>query len=332
MDLVRSLSKDKPSKLSGTLADLSEVRYLRHHQVDNQKWDHCVAASFNGLAYAFSWYLDAVSPEWDALVEGDYESVMPLPVEFSYGLHFSRQPLFCQQLGIFSTEVLNAERVRHFLEAIPKRFRIVKLHLNNHVIVPGGWPEHDWGLTYKLDLIRPYGRLSAAYSSNLRRNLARAEREKVSVVRAIQVKDLIELKRLHPKVALKEADYATLSRLVATAVNAKLGFIYGAFDAHNTLCAAVFFLVTHRHAIYLTSVSTPHGKEIGAMAKLIDQFIRDNAQTSLTLDFEGSKIEGVARFFASFGASPYRFPILDINRLPWHVKLLLKLRSAWTRA
>jgi hypothetical protein len=47
------------------------------------------------------WHLDRTAVVWDALVWGDYEFVMPLPVRKKWGIQYVYQPLFCQQLGIF---------------------------------------------------------------------------------------------------------------------------------------------------------------------------------------------------------------------------------------
>ena len=52
--------------------------FLKHDKIDKVKWDNCISRSVNGHIYARSWYLNIVSPDWDALIEGDYEAVMPL--------------------------------------------------------------------------------------------------------------------------------------------------------------------------------------------------------------------------------------------------------------
>ena len=50
------------------------IQYLLNHQIDKTKWDATIAEC--GNIYAFSWYLDIVHPQWEALVEDDYQSVM----------------------------------------------------------------------------------------------------------------------------------------------------------------------------------------------------------------------------------------------------------------
>jgi len=58
-----------------------------------------------------------------------------------------------------------------------------------------------------------------------------------------------------------------------------------------------------------------------AMFYLIDRYIHLNAGIQLTLDFEGSDIETVARFYQGFGAAPSTYSSLRINRLPWPLSM-----------
>ena len=55
-----------------------KIQYLTHYQIDKAKWDDCIGKADNGLIYAYSFYLDQMSKNWDALVLNDYAAVMPL--------------------------------------------------------------------------------------------------------------------------------------------------------------------------------------------------------------------------------------------------------------
>ena len=59
-----------------------KVIHLRNSEIDRTNWDNCIAQSANQLTYAHSWYLDVVSPQWEALVDENYDYVMPLPVKW----------------------------------------------------------------------------------------------------------------------------------------------------------------------------------------------------------------------------------------------------------
>ncbi|MDZ4667693.1 MAG: hypothetical protein SGJ00_07395 [bacterium] len=54
------------------------IRYLSHSAIDKVKWDHCIGTAENHLIYGLSWFLDIMCTEWEALVKGNYEEVMPL--------------------------------------------------------------------------------------------------------------------------------------------------------------------------------------------------------------------------------------------------------------
>ena len=62
------------------------IKHLTHNMIDKRRWDDCIAKSFNGSVYAWSWYLDIVHPNWEALIENDYERVMPLTFHICFSL------------------------------------------------------------------------------------------------------------------------------------------------------------------------------------------------------------------------------------------------------
>ena len=47
------------------------IQYLSHEQIDKAKWDQCIDNASNGLIYAYSFYLDTMADNWDALVLND---------------------------------------------------------------------------------------------------------------------------------------------------------------------------------------------------------------------------------------------------------------------
>ena len=81
------------------------LQYLKHGEIDFQRWDDCIDHAINSYVYAYSWYLNIVAGEWDALVEekdGKYQRVFPLPFRKKAGIKYIYQPPFTQQLGLFS--------------------------------------------------------------------------------------------------------------------------------------------------------------------------------------------------------------------------------------
>ena len=108
------------------------IRFLKYNEIDKKKWDRSVDESVNNLIYAYSWYLDIVSPGWCALIENDYESLMPLTGNKKYGIDYLFPPYFTQQLGVFSRTTLSKEKVENFLKAIPSHYKFIESSLNTH--------------------------------------------------------------------------------------------------------------------------------------------------------------------------------------------------------
>lgn len=303
------------------------IKYLQYNLIDKKKWDDCIGNAFNGAVYAYSWYLDVVCEEWDALVEGDYESVFPIPFKKKMGIHIIYQPFFTQQLGVFSRNKLSPAVVDAFLEAIPKRYKLIHLNLNNHnqPELPGF--DKDFMVNHELDLISDYDQLRANYSSNTKRNLAKAEKSDLFFVKDVKPDEIIELFKANRgkgiKV-LKENHYLRLRRLIYSCIYRDIGRVYGAYTAENELCAGAVFLESHRKSVFIFSGQSEKGRDRRAMFLLLDNFIRQHANKHLTLDFDGSNDEALSRFYKGFGSTRIDYTRIHRNTLPAHLKIAFK--------
>jgi hypothetical protein len=83
--------------------------------------------------------------------------------------------------------------------------------------------------------------------------------------------------------------------------------IFGIFSPHNELIATLCMIHSKKRFTYWIPVSNAVGKKTSAMFLLVDEIIRQNAESEAILDFEGSRIEGIARFYKGFGSEykPY---------------------------
>ena len=301
-----------------------KIYYLKNKDIDLDKWNECIKNSFNGIVYAYSWYLDIVNEEWEALVDENYTRVMPLTIANKYKINYLHQPYFTQQLGVFSTQILNSEIVARFVEAIPTKYRFYELNLNTFNKLENYKYELTKNITYELDLISNYEKTLQNYSTNTKRNLKKATTNKISVLTGIQPNDLINLfinNNENKLIKVTNEHYDTIRKIMSTALRYQIGEILGAYNEKNELCSAAFFITSHHKSIYLFAASSESGKETGANFKLIDTFIQKYSGLHLTLDFEGSNIDGLARYYSSFGAKPCEYYRIKKNLLPWYIKI-----------
>lgn len=304
------------------------IRYIKHNEIDRAKWDECISHSFNGVIYAYSWYLDIVCPGWEALVEEDYRKVMPLTGRSKMGINYLYQPFFTQQLGVFSLDKLAGNNVTDFLLAIPSRFKLIEISLNIF-----NKPGHAEGfvlkpsLTHELDLISSYDQLYKQYSENAKRNTKKAIKHQLTIAEKVKPKEVIALfKGTKGKEveSFRETHYEMLERLIAECVRRGNGQMWGVNDKSGKLCAGAFFIQSNGKVIFIFSGRSDEAKGNGSMFFLIDRFIAANAQRNLILDFEGSNDPDLARFYKGFGSKECVYLQVRKNNLPPLIRWLKK--------
>lgn len=299
------------------------IQYIKHNKINKQKWDECIEKSFNGIIYAYSWYLDIVCPNWEALVDEDYKTVMPLTAGKKYSLNYLYQPFFTQQLGVFSVNKMSEEIVDNFLQAIPVKYLFMEINLNSYNKISSSIFALKINLTYELDLINTYENHAKLFSDNLVRNLKLANKENLEIIKDVPANEIITLFRQNrgKKIRnLKNKEYKILEKIITASLSRGKAQIWSIRTNEKKLCAGAFFIESNGKVIFLFSATDALAKTNGAMSFLIDRFIFENAQRNLILDFEGSNDAGLARFYSSFGAKKCLYLHVRKNNLPFWAK------------
>lgn len=300
------------------------IRYLKHNDIERQKWDGCIADSPNALVYAYSWYLDIVSPQWEALVEDDYQSVMPLTLRRRMGVTYLCQPFFTQKLGVFSKNEISDSLLAAFLDKTKSLFSFAEINLNASNVLKDA-RQHD---NYELSLAVDYGQIVANYHENTRRNLSKAAKGNLVTVDDVSVEKLISLfdsDRRKSLPSFNDDSYDVVRTLSAEALRRGVAFIKGVACEGGDVLAAALFLNDSKKLTFLFSGNSAEGKQLQAMAFLVDSVIRQYSGSGLALDFEGSDDEGLARFYKGFGSESVRYGSLYFNNMSWFSNQVLSL-------
>lgn len=304
------------------------IKYLLNSEIDYDKWDACISRAFNGNVYAWSWYLDIVCEGWCALVKGDYEQVMPVTAGKKYGISYLYQPPLTQQLGLFSTTRGSVLAADDFLEELSQHYHFAEINLNHYNKISHPAFKLQMRRNYELDLIKPLDELKKNYASNTVRNIRKARKAGISIVDNVDPGSIIAMFRKEKGLELKKLgnkQYKMLEKLIYRSTYKKMTMITGAFDSSNQLCAGAFLLKSHHKLVFLFSANNHTARQSGAMHLLIDNVIQKYAGQPITLDFEGSQIPGLARFYAGFGSAETFYPSLYYNRFPLPLRLAIRM-------
>ena len=291
------------------------IQFVRHANIDSQKWDLAVMQSRWPIAYAFFNYLNAVCEnQWDALIFKDYEAVFPLPFKKKLGLKYLIQPVFCQQLGAFGS---NAHvNTLDFLHAIPKYFFRVRLQINPYFDHPMGALLSDNSINKKgafsghlilktnltIRLSQPLN-----YNKDCQKNLQRIAEHKIEYkTHAVSFDAAIEIYKNawgEQNESLGEVQFKKFSK-ACTPDNSFTISAHHPID--DSVLGAAIFLISPENPVrcihYVCAGPTEKGRSIGIMHGIVDHVIRQYHGQNILFDFEGSSIASVASFYKKFGA------------------------------
>ena len=301
------------------------IKYLSRKEIDIVKWDLCIDKAANGLIYSYSFYLDHMARQWDALVLNDYETVMPLTWNRKYGIYYLFQPFLCSQLGVFGNN-LNNELLTSFLKSIPKKFRYWNISLNHGNV----FRVNDFHLyernNFILSLNKSYEEISSGYRENSKRNINKSKQLGCYLKKDFGADQVIQLaiEQMKNYSTAKAGGFDKFYNLYLFLHKTQRAMTYGIFSATHELLASCIFFFSHSRAYYILVGNHANGKKAGASHALIDAFIKEHSGTELILDFEGSDIKNLAFFYSSFGAAEEKYPAIKLNKLPLLGRLFKK--------
>jgi hypothetical protein len=301
------------------------LRYLPHHQINEKSWDDCISASNERMIYAYSWYLNTVCKHWDAVVEeveGRYISVFPLPLGRRMGRLGILQPYFTQQLGLFTTNDSKYKSIDAYLKLMPAKYKSVYLQLNTSNIISSNDDiiKTAERVTYHLSLQPTYQELVKRYRN--KHKLHKAQRSDIKVRPLGSIDPLIQLFKSTKGKELSEVTekhYRLLARLYNELKKQDAAELLQVTNPTGEAIAAALFILQPDKIIYLFSGANEEGRKTSAVTLLLDSIICKYAGSQRILDFEGSMVPSVAKFYANFGATPITYVSLIRQHTPWYL-------------
>lgn len=299
------------------------IRYLKHEEIDKQKWDDCILNSPDHHIFVLSWYLDVCCKGWSAYVMGDYESVFPLAVKSKASIRYLYQPFFTRHFGMYSKSAFSDINAKQFLDRISDDYRFAEFCLHSsHKNLPENFQSKSRRYQ-ELSLNEDYDKIASGFNKNAQRILKKNSNQVVQEnIPALQIAGFIKKNLKEKDTGIDENNYNVLANLIeAAAINTQT-YSWQIKDENDENTAAAFFMHSQNRIVYLKGASSETGKKNGSMHKLFDALIRKFSNTDTILDFGGSDAEGVARFFHSFGAKDSIYLQLRMNNLPIPLKWL----------
>lgn len=272
---------------------LNTFRIIKNHEIDFEKWDQCVARSNNPSVYALSWYLNIVSPGWNALVCEDYQCAFPITPGRSTRNKLLLRPILAQRFDLYGQH--NIVELKDVMSCLKKDYWGIILNLecpvgNSRIMV-----------NQILKLNGDYHELKKKYSSQVNRKIKKGIAEGLYMTDLVEVDDFLWFTKNESKYQYSTNEIILIESIVRNAIRLNQGTITGICNDKGLISAA-FWLHSFKRFILLLPVSSEIGYKQNGMTFILDHFIKTHASTGKIIDFEGSNISGIAQFNKGFGA------------------------------
>ena len=278
----------------------SSIQFLSRKEIDIVKWDNCIERASNGLIYAYSYYLDALCTNWDAIVINDYETVVPLPWRKKYVLRYVYQPVFIQRLGIFGNSLADATEVVY--KRAWKHFSFVHYNVSEHISFPK--IKLKQRKTFLIDLNKSYKQIQLSYTKDCILNIKKAQTRGCYFTNDISEMELLNNYQKaygFKNKNIKHKDYELFSNLLQEAKKRNAVELLGVKNKDAVVIYSAAIFKDNKRLYYILGAPTDEGRQKRATYSFIDHLLKLNAGKLLYFDFEGSDISNVEAFYKKFG-------------------------------
>jgi len=284
------------------------INYIAGHEADHIKWDRCIENAANGLIFGRRMYLDIMTDRWNAVIIGDYEAVIPLPWRKNLLIPYYYKVPFIPQAGIFGS--FDAAIYRQLRKCIFSRVKFGDLLLNYDNAAFAKHLRANQLTNMVLDLTPPYSDLLRNFSRDMERQVKKAAKHKMQYAHGHNVKHAVALfrKRYESRIQrVRPIDFERFTGLCLFLQQAGHVFIRKVSDPSGKMLAAGLFMIDGKRIYNMMNIAMPDSRARSANYYLFDQLIVEFAGSGLTLDFEGSEVPALRRFYSDFGGvnQPY---------------------------
>jgi hypothetical protein len=289
------------------------IQHIKHDQIDFKKWDSTVLNSKLPFVFAQSFYLNATSPGWDALIINDYESVFPLTHKSKFGIHYLPQPPFTSQLGVYGKT--NNEIDQLFYNYVTNKFKLIELEWNSGNSISNEFIKSK--NTFVIDYNEEY-----QFNQNTRRNIQKAIDLNLKVIEVAK-NEIVSLskKYLYPflknELSLSVKSISLFEQLLKNAQQENQLISFQVIDEKGNCKALAHFIFNDFHAFFLKGTVINKKENSGSMHLLLKYAMEFFSDKAKLFDFGGgSNSESLAGFYKGLGGKKLNYGFLQWNQLP----------------
>lgn len=281
------------------------IERVNYQDIDFEKYNNCIENSAQKNFYCEKETLDFLSKNWELLVYGDYEAVMPIPFVKKTFFKLVVMPLFCQQLGIFGKydKIINEK----FLKYLKTNYNVINYSFNFH-------NDFETELVTKKNFYLPV----QEYAFLRRKKYFKGRKSTVKTAQYLQFrevfaqKDILEFIKNNFKGLEKESDMDFFIQYLLFLDKKKQLKMFGSYYEENLTNVAVL-IDNEKYFSLLGLLNNEDLKNHNGASFLIDRILDLNIETK-AFNFMGGSIRGIEVFFKSFGSDLQEYHVIKNSK------------------
>ncbi|TDX87013.1 hypothetical protein [Epilithonimonas xixisoli] len=281
------------------------IERVKYQDIDFKKYNNCIENSVQKNFYCEKETLDFLSKNWELLVYGDYEAVMPIPFVKKTFFKLVLMPLFCQQLGIFgkSDKIINEK----FLKFLRSNYNVINYSFNFQ-------NDFESELITKKNFFLPV----QEYAFLRRKKYFKGRKSTVKTAQYLEFrevfaeKDILEFIKNNFKGLEKESDMDFFIKYLLFLNQKKQLKMFGSYYEENLTNVAVL-IDNENYFSLLGLLNNEELKNHNGASFLIDRILDLNIETK-AFNFMGGSIRGIEVFFKSFGSDLQEYHVIQNSK------------------
>jgi hypothetical protein len=235
----------------------------------------------------------------------------------------------CQQLGVFSTYRKEPFCIDDYLNAIPRKFKLIDMTINSMNFVSAQPSVAVEARTnQELELTAAYEAIRKKYSKSHIKNIKKfEENSSLHVSESISFPDFYRVKFESFKkkgVKLSDRDSQVYFSLLNELDQKGKLKIYAALTDDGEMPGGICFMYLDFDRVSIQTFCDDSCKKSGFIFHFVDDFIKRNSEENIIFDFMGSSIPGIRYFNIGFGSVDVTYYHLRMNRLNKILRIIKK--------
>jgi len=278
------------------------MQYVQYQHINFSAWDACVANSEVVNPFMYSWSLNALTNQWDAIIWGNYEAVFPLPYRKKWGLiKYLYQVPHLHALSIMHNELISVD-YEAFFTLINKQFYFFHFDIDT-ASIPNKYLYKKRAFQ-QLSLQATFDFLYENFSKSCKKNIRQAQAAGVVFSEneniTLTVKNYNNAYGKYQHKYSQKAEQQLIHFIEKAIENNKILSLKATDASTSRLLSTAFFILEKNVIFYWYAAPTQEGRKVNITYLLLYEIIKRYANKATSLHFMGSDIENVANFYQQF--------------------------------